>query len=294
MDEQFLQAGDVRLCYQVLGEECDPTVVLVMGLNLQLVWWRDDFCRQLVDRGLRVVRFDNRDVGRSSSVPGPGVTPWQFLRRKAEPAYTLADMADDTGALIAHVAPHGAHVVGASLGALVAQETAIRHPDKVLSLTSVMGRPGDGRTGKVAWRRRAGFFRPAPSSVDGQAEQLVKVFRTIGSTGRTAEDDEDVRIAVRRSAARATGGGAGQLAAVVAERDRTADLHRLDLPALVVHGDRDRIIAPSGGRATAAAIPGAELLLVEGMGHDLPRWVWPTLVDGIVRTTERAAQRRTA
>ena len=291
MDEQFLDVGPVRLCYDVQGEECNPTVVLVMGLNLQLVWWRDDFVQQLLDRGLRVVRFDNRDVGRSSAIPQRGITVWQFLRRKADPAYTLSDMADDTAALIAHVAPHGAHVVGASLGSFIAQETAIRHPDKVLSLTSIMGRTGDRKNGKVAWSQRAGFFRPAPASPEAAAEQMVQVFHKMGSVNRTDQDDEDVRVAMRRSDSRG-GGGPGQMVAILAERDRTPDLRSLTLPALVVHGDRDKVVLPSGGRMTAEAIPGAELMMVAGMGHDLPRWLWPQLVDGIVRTVERATAHR--
>jgi pimeloyl-ACP methyl ester carboxylesterase len=293
MNEQFVDVGPVRLCYEVLGEDCDPAVVLVMGLNLQMVWWRDDFCQDLVDRGFRVIRFDNRDAGRSSSFAGGGITMLQFLRRKADPVYTLGDMADDVAGLIAHVAPEGAHVVGASLGSFIAQETAIRHPDKVLSLTSIMGRTGDRKNGKVALSMRAGFFRSAPADLDGQAEQMVKVFHKMGSTGRTQEDDDDVRLAVRRSASRG-GGGAGQMAAILAERDRTADLQRLDVPALVIHGDCDKIILPSGGRTTAAAIPGSELLVLEGMGHDLPRRLWPTILDGIARVARRSADRRAA
>jgi pimeloyl-ACP methyl ester carboxylesterase len=291
VDEQFVQVGPTRLCFDVQGEDCDPTVVLVMGLNLDLVWWRDELCQDLVDRGLRVVRFDNRDVGRSTSFPGTPMTLTQFLRRRADPVYSLGDMADDTAGLIDHVAPHGAHVVGASLGSFVAQETAIRHPGRVRSLTSIMGRTGDRKNGKVAWSQRAGFFRPVPSSLDRQAEAMVRTFHRMGSVNRTQQDDDDVRHAVRRSAARAEGGGPGQLAAVLSERDRTADLRALDLPALVVHGEKDKLILPSGGRVTAAAIPGAELMLVPGMGHDLPRWLWPQLVDGIVRTVERAATR---
>lgn len=288
MNEQFLDHGPIRLCYEVQGEECHPTVVLVMGLNLQMVWWRDDFVQLLLDRGLRVVRFDNRDVGRSTALPGNGITAMQFLRRKADASYSLSDMADDTAALIEHVAPHGAHVVGASLGSFIAQETAIRHPAKVLSLTSIMGRTGDRKNGKVAWSMRAGFLRGAPASLEAQAEQMVTVFHKMGSTGRTAQDDEDVRVAIRRSHSRNAGGGAGQMAAILTERDRTADLGRLTMPALVVHGDKDKVVLPSGGRATAEAIPGAELMMVPGMGHDLPRRLWPDLVSAIVRTTERA------
>lgn len=288
MTEQHVQVGETRLCYEVLGST-GPTVVLVMGLNLQLGWWRDDMCQGLVDRGLRVVRFDNRDVGRSSTFPPCRVTAWQFLtRRGVRPAYRLEDMADDTAGLIQAVSPEGAHLVGASLGAFVAQETAIRHPFLVRSLTSVMGRPGDGRTGRVAWSMRPRFLSPAPAQVEAQAEHMVRTFRAIGSLGRTKEDDDDVRRAVRRAAGRGAQGSPNQLAAVLVERDRTPDLRRLRVPALVVHGDRDRVVLPSGGEATAAAVPGAELMRVPGMGHDLPRWLWPQLLDGIARTVGRA------
>lgn len=288
MGEQQLDAGAVRLCYEVLGEECNPTVVLIMGLNLQMVWWSDDLVQLLLDRDLRVVRFDNRDTGLSSTLPGHPISVTQFLRRRAQAGYGLADMADDTAAIIDHVAPHGAHVVGASLGSFVAQETAIRHPSKVLSLTSIMGRTGDRRNGKVAWSMRAGFLRRTPASLEAQQEQMVRVFHKMGSTGRTAQDDEDVRVAIRRSHARNRGGGSGQLAAVLNERDRTADLRALTLPALVIHGDRDKVVLPSGGRATADAIAGSELMMVAGMGHDLPRRLWPQLVDGIARTVQRS------
>lgn len=287
MAERFHRVGDIELCYEELGRRTDPPVLLIMGLGLQLVGWRDDFCAALVDRGLRVIRFDNRDAGRSTHLRGPGVSALDFLRRRARPTYTLGDMADDAAGLVAHLAPAGAHVVGASLGAAIAQELAIRHPERVLSLTSIMGRPGDGRTGKVARTMLWQFLRPPDRD---PVEGMVKTFRHIGSLNRTAQDDEDARVMMRRTIARESDdSGAGrQLAAIIAERDRTADLHTLDMPALVIHGTRDRVILPSGGRATAAAIPDAELLEIEGMGHDLPRWTWPAVVDGIVRTAARA------
>lgn len=283
--EEFAAVGDIQLCYEVLGEEEDPTVLLVMGLGLSMDWWRDGFCQGLVDRGFRVVRFDNRDVGRSTHLRGRGIGPWGFLTRRATPVYTLGDMADDAAGLLAHVAPDGAHVVGASLGAMVAQEIAIRHPGRTLSLTSIMGRPGDGRTGRVAPRMLPEFLRPpAADPVEG----LVASFRRIGSVDRTPEDDDDVRVTARRASARETGdGGSRQLAACVGERDRTADLGGLTCPALVIHGDRDRVIRPDGGRATAAAIPGSEMLEVPGMGHDLARSSWPVVLDGIERIATR-------
>lgn len=280
MSERYLDVGrGIELCYEELGAPDDPTVLLVMGLGLDLCWWRDALCAEFVGRGFRVIRFDNRDVGRSTYVTGPGVSGMGFLRRKATASYTLGDMADDAAGLLAEIAPDGAHVLGASMGSLIAQELAIRHPERVRSLLSIMGRPGDGRTGKVAKTKLFEFLRPASAdSVEG----MVEAFRRIGSKERSAADDEDVRIAGRRALQRATGTDPGrQLAAILNERDRTADLGRLTMPVTVLHGLRDRVMLPSGGRATAAAVPGSTLIEVEGMGHDLPRWVWPRLLDAV-------------
>jgi pimeloyl-ACP methyl ester carboxylesterase len=292
MTERIVDVGGgIELCAEELGDPDGPPLLLMMGMGLGLVWWRDDLCTALVARGFRVIRYDHRDVGRSTPCRGETPGPLAILTRRARPVYALEDLADDAGRLLAALAPGGAHVAGVSLGSFVAQQTAIRHPGLVRSLVSVMGRPGDGRSGKVAWRMRPEFLRSGPRDPDGAAEHLVGTFRRIGSAGRTAEDDEDVRVAFRRSLARERGDGAGggrQFAAVLAEADRTPGLRRLAVPALVVHGTRDRVVLPSGGRATAAAIPGAELLEIDGMGHDLPRWVWPHLVDGIARTATRA------
>lgn len=280
MSERFAGVGrGIELCYEELGSSTDPAVLLIMGLGLDLCWWRDALCGDLVARGFRVIRFDNRDVGRSTHVTGPGVGGLGFLRRRAVASYTLGDMADDAAGLLATCAPEGAHVVGASMGSLVAQELAIRHPERVRSLLSIMGRPGDGRTGKVARTKLLEFLRPASSD---PVEGMVDAFRRIGSNERCSQDDEDVRIAARRALQREIGADPGrQLAAILNERDRTADLGRLTMPATVLHGLRDRVILPSGGRATAAAVPGARLIEIEGMGHDLPRWVWPRLLDAI-------------
>ncbi|MBJ7288340.1 alpha/beta hydrolase [Williamsia sp.] len=285
--EQFTQVGDIRLCHQVVGDDNDPTVVLIMGLGLDMLWWRDEFCLDLVRRGLRVVRFDNRDVGRSTHLSGPIPTAWQYLRRSAPVTYSLEDMADDTAGLIRAVAPRGAHIVGVSLGSFIAQQTAIRHPDLTRSLVSIMGRPGDGRNGKSSKRYLlSGLRAPKPDPVD----EMVAAFERIGSSGRTEADENDVRTIMPRSLARSgddTGSGR-QIAAIFAEVDRTRGLRDLRVPALVIHGDADRVIAPSGGRATAAAIPSAELVTIPGMGHDLARRHWGDVLDGIERTVRRA------
>ncbi len=287
--EQMAAVGGLSLCYESFGDADDEAVLLIMGLGLSMLYWRDDLCADLAASGYRVVRFDNRDVGRSSTVPGPGISGWQFVRRRARPVYSLADMADDAAGLLTALGIDAAHVVGVSLGSFIAQEVAIRHPGRTRSLVSIMGRPGDGRTGRVARRMIPLFLRRAPRTAEAAVEDLVRAFRRIGSDGRTEADDADVREVTRRSMQRETGNGSGrQLAAAVAERDRTGDLRRLDLPVLVLHGEKDRVILPSGGIATAAAIPGAELRLVPGMGHDLPRWVWPEVLAGIERTAARA------
>lgn len=178
-----------------------------MGLGLQLVCWRDDFCVELGSRGMRVVRFDNRDVGRSSRLVEPGASPMGFLRRRAPETYSLGDMADDTAGLIAELGPKGTHVVGASLGALIAQETAIRHPDQGRSLVSIMGRPGDGKSGQVAKRMPVEFLRPGPAD---PAETLVAAFGRIDSLHRTAQDEDDARLMAARMARRGDGDDSGR------------------------------------------------------------------------------------
>jgi pimeloyl-ACP methyl ester carboxylesterase len=285
-DEHFADVGrGVRLCYQAFGNPADPTVALIMGLGLSMLYWRDEFCHALVERGFHVVRFDNRDVGRSTILTGPGVSAWQLITRRPRPVYTIEDMADDAAALIAVVDPRGAHVVGVSLGSFIAQAVAIRHPRQTLSLVSIMGRPGDRRTGKRSPTTLLSSLRPTPASPE---EAMVRAFHRIGSPGRTPADDEDVRVTTRRSMERQMGDGTGrQLAAAMGEADRTAALSGLDLPTLVVHGKLDKVIAPSGGRATAAAVPGAELMLVPRLAHDLPRWFWPELIEGVARTAAR-------
>jgi pimeloyl-ACP methyl ester carboxylesterase len=296
MAERMVPVSErVELCIDEQGPAEGPLILLVMGMGLQLVWWRDDFCAELARRGFRVVRYDHRDIGRSTPFAGPVPGPLGFLTRRAKTTYELEDLADDAGALIRVLSPReGAHVVGVSLGSFVAQATAIRHPSEVRSLVSIMGRPGDRKTGKVAWRARPEFLRQGPRDFEGSVEHLVRSFRRIGSENRTVQDDEDVRVAMRRSAGRERGDGSGagrQLAAILSERDRTAGLRALQIPALVIHGLRDKIVLPSGGRATAAAIPNADLLEIPRMGHDLARWTWPAVIDGIERTAIRGGAR---
>jgi pimeloyl-ACP methyl ester carboxylesterase len=272
---RLANVGDVDLCYETFGDCRHSTVLLIMGLGFQLVHWPEDFCRQLAAEGFRVVRFDNRDAGGSTHLPG---------RR-----YTLEDMADDAVGLLSALGVGSGHIVGASLGGMIAQSMAIRHPGRVRSLASIMsttGRRGKGRTSIRVFRH---LFTRAPRTVEEAIERRVRVFSTVGSTGFPQDLNELRRVtalAIERDPD-ARDGRRRQHRAVRAASDRTEALRLLQVPTVVIHGTEDSMCHPSGGRATGEAIPGAGLELVTGMGHDLPRGVWPRLTRAIVQNANR-------
>ncbi len=275
-----VRAGEVALRVDGFGEPGDPVMVLIMGMGFQLVHWPEGFCRRLAGEGFRVVRFDNRDAGRSTHLPG---------RR-----YTLEDMADDTVGLLDALAVDSAHVVGASLGGMIAQVTAIRHPARVRSLASLMsttGRRGRGRTSPIVLRHL--LARP-PRTQEQAIERRVRVFSAVGSRGFSQDLDELRRVTALAMARDpdARAGRRRQHRAVRDAGDRTAALGRVAVPTVVIHGTADRMCAPSGGRATAAAVPGARLVLVDGLGHDLPPGAWPRLVEAIADNARRGEGQR--
>jgi pimeloyl-ACP methyl ester carboxylesterase len=294
MDERFCQVGDVELCYERFGDPDRPTVLLVMGLGTQMLGWHADFCTQLADRGFHVIRYDNRDVGRSTHLSDHRPpTPREILtRRIREPAYRLGDMAADGIGLLRELGIDQAHVVGASMGGMIAQTMAANHGDRVLSLVSIMSSTGSRWSGQPAPRILPVFLQKPATSKAAYQERIVKLFGLVGSPGFERSDD-DLREMAGLSWDRGVdpAGFARQLAAILASGHRVEDLRRIDVPTLVIHGAADRLVRPSGGRATARAIPGAQLELIEGMGHDLPRGVWPRILDGIVDTAERAQPR---
>jgi pimeloyl-ACP methyl ester carboxylesterase len=294
MAEERCTVGDVELCYEQFGHDQDPVALLIMGLGTQMLAWREEFCERLAARGLRVVRFDNRDNGRSTilrHIPPP--TARQLITRELTPGYTLEDMADDAVGLLDHLGAGPAHLVGASMGGMIAQTIAIRHPDRVASLTSIMSTTGARNVGQPALRLYPILLRRAPREREAYIEFVSRMATAIGSPGFPHDDDEVRAVAARAHDRGIHPAGTGrQLAAVIAASDRTPDLRRLDVPALVIHGLADRLVRPTGGRATAAAIPGARLEEIRGMGHDLPQAVWPQVVDGIARLAERAAGAR--
>src|SRR4051794_31887885 len=290
-NEQFTTVGDVELCYETFGEPGRPAVLLVMGLGTQMIGWHEEFCRDLADRGFFVIRYDNRDVGHStkfSSVPPP--TPRELLTRKLRrPAYTLDDMADDGAGLLEALGIDAAHVVGASMGGMIAQVLAARHPGRVLSLVSIMSTTGNRWKGQPALRVYPFLLRKPSTDREGQISRVLKLFKVVGSPG-FERDEAELREMLELGFERGSdpAGMARQLGAIVASGDRTAAVQRISAPTLVIHGTKDKMVRVSGGRATARAIPGARLMFVEGMGHDLPRGAWPRILDGIAQNAASA------
>lgn len=292
MPEQFTGVGrGITLCYEEFGQRGHQPVLLIMGLATQMIGWPDEFCQRLAAEGFRVVRFDNRDCGRSTHLTTRPPTPGELLRRRI-PAdnYTLSDMADDAVALMRALELEPAHVVGVSMGGMIAQTVAAEHPGSVRSLVSIMSTTGNRWRGQPAFGIYRYLLRRAPEDKDAFVEHLVALFAVIGSPG-FPRDEERIRDVAARSYDRAhdpTGPGR-QLGAIVASGDRTPGLAQIKAPTLVIHGTRDRMIRKSGGRATARAIPGARLEMIEGMGHDLPEALWPRLVE-LIASHARACE----
>jgi pimeloyl-ACP methyl ester carboxylesterase len=293
MAEQFCEVGGgITLCYERFGSVPDPTMLLIMGLATQMIGWPDQFCAQLAERGFHVVRFDNRDVGRSTKIKGPPPTPRQLVTRKIDPVlYTLGEMAADAAGLMRELDIAPAHIVGASMGGMIAQTLAAQHAETVRSLVSIMSTTGNRWKGQPKFGMYRYLLRRAPDERQAFIEYNTRVFEAIGSRGLPF-DRERVRDMVARSydRGRDPAGPSRQLAAIIASGDRTAELRNIRVPTLVIHGSQDPLVARSGGVATAKAIPGARLMTVQGMGHDLPEAAWPQLVEAIAGHAHAADQ----
>ncbi|MGW4640452.1 alpha/beta fold hydrolase [Sphaerisporangium sp. NPDC004334] len=280
----------VEIAYEAFGPPTGRPLLLIMGLGSQLINWDVELCELFADRGHRVVRFDNRDAGLSTHFheagvphfnPGPdGVV--------APPPYLLEDMADDTAGLLDALGWDAAHVLGASMGGMIAQSFAIRHPARTLSLTSIMSTPSPHIGSPTPEAMAVLVTRSAPER-DAVVRRAIESRRVIGSPGYPADDERVARLAGESfDRAYDPAGFARQLAAIRGSGDRTAGLRELSVPALVIHGEADPLVRPAGGQATADAIPGAKLLTFPGMGHDLPRELWPDIVAAVTDLTERA------
>jgi pimeloyl-ACP methyl ester carboxylesterase len=292
MAERFCDVGrGITLCYETFGDPADPPVLLIMGLGTQMLGWHEDFCAELAARGFLTVRFDNRDTGRSTHLADRRPpTRGQLLRRRFGPGqYRLADMADDASGLLRELELAPAHVVGASMGGMIAQTLAAHHPELVRTLVSIMSTTGSRLHGQPTWRMYRSFLRRAPRGREAYIEYMTRLFSVIGSSG-PLQDLDQVRELIARGYDRDhdPAGPGRQLAAILASGNRTADLRRIAAPTLVIHGAADPLISLSGGRATARAIPDAELMVIDEMGHDLPRPAWPRLIDAIASHARQA------
>jgi pimeloyl-ACP methyl ester carboxylesterase len=283
----------IEIAYDTCGDPADPAVLLIMGLGGPLNWWDADLCAMIADRGFHVIRYDNRDVGRSTKMHALGATRTAvvraYLRRRTAPPYTMSDLASDAAGLLDHLGVTKAHVTGVSMGGMIAQTLAIEHPERVLSLVSIMSTTG-GRF--VGWQDPRLFpllLRRSDTTREAVIERSVRTWSIIGSPQYpTTPEVTRLRAAETFERGVSPAGVVRQMQAVLTQPNRMSALARITVPTLVIHGLADRLVHVSGGRATARAIPGAELVLVPGMGHDLPRELWPVFVDGIARTAARA------
>ena len=283
----------IEIEYETFGSPDDPTLLLVMGFTAQSIAWDDELCQELAGRGSHVIRFDNRDCGLSTHLDGVKVNPMAVLQAKlagneAPPVpYTLSDMGNDAVGLLDALGIDSAHVMGASMGGMIAQTIAIEHPERCRSLISVMSSPGDPRTGAATPEALEVLLSPPPT--EREAFIAVAERSAIWASKRYVDIDRlRERAAAAYDRAFYPQGAPRQLAAIYASGDREDALAKVELPTLVIHGRDDTLITPDGGRRTAEAIPGANLLLIGDMGHDLPRPLWPLIVDAVISHTSHA------
>jgi len=289
MTEQKADAGrGITLAYERFGDPGAQPLVLVAGLGQQLHSWPEEFCTQLAARGFHVVRFDNRDVGASTHARfRPPNLPAMLLGRFPAQQYDLSDMALDTTGLLDALGLDSVHLVGVSMGGMIAQTIAALHPARVRTLTSIMSTTGTRLAGLPAWSTWRLLGARPPKTREEAVEHTVRIFRHIGSHGFPFDEPFVRELAERDWARDPSSAGTGrQLAAILKSGNRTRQLRSIAAPTLVVHGDRDRMVHPTGALATARAIRGARRETIRGMGHDLPRGAWPVLLDLI---TEHAS-----
>lgn len=292
-EEKALKVGPsgIEMAYERLGDTHAPPVLLIQGVAAQMINWPDGFCAELVAHGVQVIRFDNRDVGLSShfpEAPTPDL-PAALAGDMSSASYTLSDMAADTVGLLDALGLDSAHIVGVSMGGYIAQTIAIEHPDRVRSLTSMMSTTGDLSVGQPPPATLAAVFSGPPAESRQEViDKMVRAARVVGSPGFEV-DEAGVRDRAGRAYDRGYDplGAARTAVASVASGDRTERLRSVDVPTLVIHGADDAMCDVSGGMATAAAIPGAELVIIEGMGHDLPRALWPEIASRIAALVQR-------
>jgi pimeloyl-ACP methyl ester carboxylesterase len=279
----------IDIAYETQGDQANPALLLVMGLGAQLIVWPDAFVDQLVDRGFFVIRYDNRDVGLSSKMDGLPDLPGLFSGDTSSASYTIEDMADDGVALLAELGIARAHVVGASMGGMITQAMVIHHADRFLTACSIMSTTGDRNVGQPTGEALAALMRPPATSREEAIAGSLEASKIIGSPAYPAAEAELAeRAGASYDRSYCPEGTARQLGAILGSPDRTPGLHNVTMPFLVIHGEADPLVQPSGGEATAAAVPNSVLVTIPGMGHDLSHELYGQIVDAIVANTELA------
>ncbi|MCP3853953.1 MAG: alpha/beta fold hydrolase [Actinomycetia bacterium] len=287
--------GPVELHYEEFGDGNDPPLLMVMGLGAQMIVWPDELCQGLVDRGFRVIRFDNRDVGMSTWFDGvevdmaAAVTAGMMGQPFDGAPYNLSDMAADAIGLLDHLDISQANIVGASMGGMIVQTMAIEHGDRIASLCSIMSNTGNPEFGAPTPDAMGALLSPGPTEREAAIEHSVGVSKVISSAAHFDEDDVRARAAAHYDRGFNPEGVTRQVAAIMASGSREEGLQALDLPTLVIHGAQDPLITPTGGERTAELVPDAELLMLEEMAHDLPIPLWGPIISSITSNVIRVA-----
>lgn len=289
-----VRANGISIEYDEFGGRDATPLLLIMGLGGQMVMWHEMLCNRIVDRGFRVIRYDNRDVGLSTKFQEACPNPAQlvaevFQGKSVKPPYTLDDMAGDAAGLLEGLGVPSAHVVGASMGGMIAQLLAIRYPERVRTLTSIMSTTGNPSLPQPEPEALAILMQPPPAGREAAIEQGMRTWRVLHGPGFDFDEDR-IRQLVELSYDRDPdpAGSARQLLAIMTAPSRKEALGSVSVPALVIHGDADPLVPIAAGHDTAEAIPGAEMLVIEGMGHEMPEGAWPRLIDAVVGLTQRA------
>ena len=285
---QIARANGIDICYEIFGDPAAPPLLLIMGLGAQMVIWDDAFCERLAARGFRVIRFDNRDIGQSGKLHGGRrLTPFELLKLRffhipvAAP-YRLLDMARDTVGLMDALDIKSAHLVGASMGGMIAQEIALSFPQRVRSLTSIMSTTGNPRIPPPSREVAMLLMAPPPKTKDEYIERFQKTWKALRVGSFPEDEARDVALAERCFARGLNPAGVGrQLRAILASGSRKPRLHLVTAPTLVIHGKVDPLVHPTAGKDTAESIPNAKLLMIEGMGHAIPIPMWPQIIGAI-------------
>ena len=285
---QLAKANGIEICYEIFGAADAEPMLLIMGLGAQMIHWDDEFCHALASRGFRVVRFDNRDIGLSTKFTGgKRLTPFELLKLRMfgiplQSSYKLRDMADDTIGLMDALGIKSAHLVGASMGGMIAQEATINHPQRVRSLTSIMSTTGNPKLPQPTREATAMLLAPPPKTYDEYIARFAQTWKVLRVGSFPLDEARDRERAERTFARGLNPAGVGrQLRAILASGSRKPRLHAVKAPTLVIHGTVDPLVHPAGGRDTAESIPNAKLLMIERMGHAIPIPMWPEIIDAI-------------